>query len=72
MEQMNRAIKEESLATRQLVENRFNMLAASMKMLLDRMIRLEERLGKQDVDVVTLRLAVKRLEDEIEELRHQH
>lgn len=68
-EQLNRSLKDESLATRQMVENRFNALSVSMQNLLTRMIRLEEKMGKEDAEVVTLKLAVKRLEDEIEDLR---
>lgn len=69
--QLNRSIKEESLSTKQLVENRFNMLAVSMQNLLDRMIRLEERLGKQDTEVIILKLAVKKLEQDFEILRQR-
>lgn len=69
--QLNRSIKEESLSTKQLVENRFNMLAVSMQNLLDRMIRLEERFGKQDTEVIILKLAVKKLEQDFETLRQR-
>lgn len=74
-----------SMATKDLVENRFNMLAASMKALYDRLgkletemkevraglQKLEERLGKRDEEVVVLRLALRKLEDDFEKLRNQ-
>src|SRR3990167_4447429 len=61
----------DGLATKRMVENRFDMLAASMKNLLDRMIKLEERFGKQDMEVIILKLAVKKLEDDVEILRQR-
>ena len=61
----------DGLATKRMVENRFDMLAASMQNLLDRMIKLEERFGKQDTEVIILKLAVKKLEQDFEILRQR-
>ena len=61
----------DGLATKRMVENRFDMLAASMQNLLDRMIKLEERFGKRDMEVIILKLAVKKLEDDVEILRQR-
>lgn len=83
--QLNQAFKAESAATKQMVENRFEMLSVSMQNLLERfrklevefrdvqvkLQKLEERLGKRDEEVVVLRLALRKLEDDFEKLRNQ-
>lgn len=62
-----------TLATKQLVEGKFQLLFVSMQNLFDRFVRLEERFGKQNEEIVVMRLAIKKLEEEIEELRsHIH